>query len=277
MNKNIQTKIFFPAARKAAAVLAFSSLFFVACKKDHTDPNGGYPGKPAPVEATVVSGSGDISTQLASFRKLLGDSLNISLPGNPAGRREINWDGVPAQFSDPNAFPADFFNSIDPLFAAGRKRGLLYATNDSSMRVSTKAFIDIDSSYPSQFSPFSAPRMFARLGTNVSEVVFKLPGTLTAASVQGMGIVFIDVDDNSSTFMEFFNGGKSLGLFKAPVRTASSAFSFLGVFFPGEKVTRVRITSGNGILGKGLKDLSSGGSKDLVVMDDFFYTEPKAL
>jgi hypothetical protein len=48
------------------------------------------------------------------------------------------------------------------------------------------------------------------------------------------------------------------------------------VFFPDEKVTRVRITAGNGALATGVKDVTDGGSKDLVVYDDFFYNEPLA-
>ncbi|MEP7142566.1 MAG: hypothetical protein ABI707_06840 [Ferruginibacter sp.] len=75
--------------------------------------------------------------------------------------------------------------------------------------------------------------------------------------------------------MEYFAGTKSLGVYKA--KTAAQGFSFVVVSFPDEKVTRVKITSGNGFLGTGIKDISDGGLKDLVVMDDFLYDEPKQL
>ena len=53
---------------------------------------------------------------------------------------------------------------------------------------------------------------------------------------------------------------------------ASQSLSFLGVSFnAGERVGRVRITSGNAALGAAVND---GGATDLVVMDDFIYSEP---
>lgn len=271
LNLTRQTKLF----SMAGAAMLLTTVVLTGCKKDDGHPD--HPGKPVPVNATIVKGSGDISAQLAQFRTILGDSLNTTLPGNPAGRREINWDGVPATASDANPFPPDFFNSTDPAVGAGRKRGLVYLNNDNSLRVSSKNFVDVDSSYATQFRPFSAPRTFARLNNNVSDVAFKVAGTSTDAFVKGLGIIFSDVDDSHSTSLQFFNGNKSLGIYYAPVRSDNAGFSFLGVFFPDETVTRVKITSGNGALAAGSKDISNGGYKDIVVMDDFLYNEPKQI
>ena len=75
----------------------------------------------------------------------------------------------------------------------------------------------------------------------------------------------------------FFNGNKDLGTYGAQAKNGSANFSFLGVHFPNDKVTRIRISAGNGVLAAGIKDVSNGGNKDLVVYDDFFYDEPKPL
>ena len=60
-------------------------------------------------------------------------------------------------------------------------------------------------------------------------------------------------------------------------KAGAQGFSFVGVGFPDENITRVKITSGNAVLGSGVKDISNGGNYDLVVMDDFLYDEPKTL
>jgi len=58
-----------------------------------------------------------------------------------------------------------------------------------------------------------------------------------------------------------------------PGTTPSGSLSFLGVQFDGgELITRARITTGNSALGP-----SDGGGVDLVVMDDFVYSEPRSV
>ena len=248
------------------------AIMMSSCDKsnDYNEPKP--PAPPAP-QSTVVSASGDLTNALTQFRTLLGDVLNTT-PNQTSGRREINWDGVPANFTNADNFPFDFFNSTDAAAAAGRKRGLVYNNTGTSFRVDSTDFSELEASYAAQFDPFSGKRTFAYMANNVSIISFKIPGTNTDAFVKGFGLVFSDIDDANSTTLEFFNGSTSLGVFKAPVKGAANSFSFLGVHFPNEKITSVKITAGNGILGAGLKDISDGGSKDLVVMDDFFYNEP---
>lgn len=255
-----QAKIF-------AMLLAVAT--FTSCDKDDD-----YQAPPSPL-ATVIKAAGNenaIAGQLAQFRSLLGDSVN-NVPGKTSGRREINWDGVPATLTNNSNFPLDFFNSTDPAVGNGRKRGLVYL-DKGPLRLDSSSFSEIDASYAGEFIPFSQKKALISVTSNVSEIAFKVAGTNTDAFVKGFGIVFIDVDDPTSSYLEFFNGNKSLGQATAPVRNQAGGFSFLGVYFPNEKITRVKIVSGNAALAPGVKDLSDGGNKDLVVFDDFFYSEP---
>lgn len=259
------------------AVIIAAVALVPACKKD----NDGYGSKP-PVTPTVnaqqFKATGDstaIAGKLDEFRNTLGATLN-SAPGATGGRREVNWDGVPANLTNINGFPSDFFGGSDAALANGRKRGLLMTNTGTSFRVDSTDFSEVDASYADQFNRFSPKKLFVYMGNTVTECTFKVPGSTTDASIKGFGVIFNDVDDANSTSIEFFNGSKSLGVYKAS-QSPSGQFSLLGVFFPDEKITKVRITSGNGLLAAGAKDISSGGTKDLVVMDDFLYDEPKAI
>ncbi|MBC7850549.1 MAG: hypothetical protein H7Y31_12485 [Chitinophagaceae bacterium] len=258
------------------SVIALAALF-ASCDKNDDYDNGNPP--PPVFESTVVKIAGDSAGILGSvnqFRLILGDSVNLT-PNKTSGRREINWDGVPADLSNNSLFPVDFFNNTDPNGPAGRKRGLAYVNPGPGFRVDTSAFADIEPSYANQFTTFSRRRLFSPVATNVTEINFKIAGTNTDAFVKGFGLIFVDVDDANSTSIEFFNGNKSLGVFKVPVSGGPKRFSFLGVSFKNEKVTRVKITAGNAALAAGTKDITDGGTKDIVVMDDFFYDEPKTL
>ena len=69
---------------------------------------------------TVITSSGAIEADVAAFRTLLGNPNNLSAPGQqPGGRREVNWDGVPAELTNIDRFPNDLFNTTVT-------RGLLY-------------------------------------------------------------------------------------------------------------------------------------------------------
>ena len=87
--------------------------------------------------------------------------------------------------------------------------------------------------------------------------------------------MFTDVDLANTSSLQFFDSlGASLGSFSVPVGpTANASLSFLGVIFnAGEQIARVRITSGNTALGP-----TDALGIDVVVMDDFLYSEPRAV
>lgn len=258
-------------------LFAIAAVAFTGCSKNNSSTGGNVYPPPAPViNSQVFSVAGDstgIVARLNDFRAFAGDPVNTA-PGAVGGRREINWDAVPATFTNNNNFPLDFFGSSDPTLPNGRKRGLILIGN-TTFRVDSTDFSEVDPSYAAQFSPFSKNRLFAYMGNNVTQLSFKVPGTSTDAYIKGFAVIFSDVDVADVTTVEYFNGDRSLGVFKAA--PAPQGFSLVAVGFPDEKVTRVKITAGNGLLGAGVKDISDGGPKDLVVMDDFIYSEPQAL
>jgi hypothetical protein len=227
-----------------------------------------------PPVATIVSASGDITTKVDEFRSLLGSVLNTT-PGQTSGRRELNWDGVPDMYAT-QRIPTDFFNQVAPGSPTSLQRGFLYSP-DTDARISSNDFSDLEPTNATEFSTFSGSKSFSAISSNLWNVEFEVAGVRAAASVKGFGAVFSDVDEATSTTIEYFDGNRSLGVYKVPVRSAGTTLSFLGVYFPDEKVTKVRIRQGNAVVANGVKDVSAGGTKDLVIMDDFLYDEPKAL
>ena len=180
----------------------------------------------------------------------------------------MNWDGVAAANVNTDAFPGDFFNKTTKL-------GLLMSTPGTGLRVSDNDFADVNPAFGDAFNAFSPAKTFAAIGSNIVDVTFQVAAGTAAATVAGFGVVFADVDVAGATKIEAFDkAGKSLGKFDAPVRTDAAGFSFVGIKFDSPIIARVRITSGNGALGAQAQDVSSGGAADLVVMDDFLYSEP---
>jgi hypothetical protein len=228
----------------------------------------------------VIRASGDISQAVRQFQEALGGPLNNNEPEQQrTGRREINWDGVPANLTNNAGFPGDFFNSSDPAAPPARRRGAeFFAGAEGAFEVSDRNFADIDPSYSREFDSFSPRKTFMVLGGNTLETRFLDVDAPTPALVKGFGVVFSDVDKTGSAKIELFgDNGLRLGTLTAPRRSDNRGLSFVGVVFDRPIITSALITSGEAALGPGVKDISSGGDKDLVVMDDFIYGEPIAI
>ncbi len=240
--------------------LCLLTAVFAGCEKDKND------------DVIVFQATGDISGRIEAFRQQLGSTLNTT-PGAIGGRREINWDGVPASLLG-KPLPPDFFNNTDPGAPASSQRGLVYEPGEGTFQVSNENFNEVNPLAAGQFGAFSGTQVFTNTSSNLWDVGFEIPGQAIDASVKGFGIVFADIDIENNTSLEFFNGNKSLGKFYAPVQQAGSKFSFLGVYFKNERITRVKVQHGNGLLNTGEKDITNGGPKDLVILDDFLYDEP---
>ena len=225
-----------------------------------------------------------IQATVDQFRTDLGGANNGVGGSFISGRREINWDGVPDSFSEPNNFPVNFFNvnsprgvifnSIEDATGAALNQFAVSSTTASGVPV---RFGNINTSYSTIFQTFSAQRLFMPRNTHMMEVSFFIPGTKIPATVSGFGVVFADVDSatggNRSLIRVYGPDGTQLSAASAPV--ADNGLSFVGISFnAGERIARVVIESGNAALSSTNSDGVNG--VDVVAMDDFIYGEPRA-
>ncbi|MBC7878461.1 MAG: hypothetical protein H7Y59_14925 [Anaerolineales bacterium] len=244
-------------------LLLFAAIFMSSC--------GGAP-KPQ-----VITGAGDITSSIEQYRALLGAN-NGDSPGTkgPDGYREINWDGLPDEFSAPYFYVSDFFNGPE----APRARGIVLNTPGEGLMVSADSdnpngtlprFGNINPQYVDIFKTFSEERLFSPLGSNLVVMTFFVPGTNTPATIRGFGAVYTDVDTAHTAFEYFDVDGNSLGSFETPI--ADNGLSFLGVAFDEAIVYRVEVKYGTGALGPddGTEDT------DVAVMDNFIFGEPQAV
>ena len=226
-------------------------------------------------QPSVFTAACDITAALTDFRTSLG-SLNANVVGEQnGGRREVNWDAVPPAFTNTVTFPGDFFNqNFSP-----RARGVVFSTGGTGLSVSDNDFRFINPAYDAQFNSFSPIRTFSAIGSAESRVDFFVAGTQTPARSTGFGVVFSDVDELGSASIKLLGvNGNSLGVYQAP--PCPEGFSFVGVQFPTPLVAAIDIRSGHGPLGPDAADVSDrdhGPARDLVIMDDFVYGEPRAI
>jgi hypothetical protein len=238
------------------------------------------PASAAPV-VTQATGANAAAIQGAvdAYRNSLGTN-NAAGPAAATGRREINWDGVPDDRSAPSFMPEGQF----------RPRGALFTTPGLGVQVSGDddndggnpdadpdqvEFTNLNATYATAFAPFSPERLFAPVGSNVTDVEFVVPGSDTPAVTNGLGVVFTDVDQAGPTKIELLDAdGASLGTYPVPAAGGDESLSFLGIALdPGVRAASARITTGTAALGD--PDVTQGGSADVVVMDDFIYGEPQ--
>jgi len=232
----------------------------------------------------------DILDTVNAFRAALGNPDNGNNGPQATGHREINWDGGGATNGTPAVTPFPVFQNT---------RGATFTTPGSGLTqtpisggtidiapniLGTQGSLSaINGTYATAFDTFSPVRLFVPLDSNVTDGTFSLPGSLGAvpATVKGFGVVFTDVDLANSSSLQFFDAqGNSLGTFNAPCASGTpctptdGGLSFLGVLFTSEEVARVRIVNGNTALGP--NDNPVGGI-DVVALDDFLYSEPRAV
>ena len=224
-------------------------------------------------DVQIVGATGDITAAVAAYRELLG-ALNPNQPGEqPGGRREINWDGVPAALTNVDNFPGNFFNVNSP-------RGVLFTTDGTGFRNTNNGFVDVNAHYAGEFNTFSPAKLFVAVGGTVTDIQFVVAGSNTPATVTGFGSVFADVGRANSTTIEYFDlNGHRLLQVKAPRRSDEKGLSFVGAVFDARIVARVRITSGDTPIGANSFDhvKGAGPKSDIVAMDDFIYGEPRAI
>ena len=240
------------------------ALVMTGCGKDSvTAPSSG-------PQATVYSATGNITARVDEFRNALGPSNGGAAGEQPAGRREISWDGAAANpFNNRNDFPADFFNTT-------ARNGAVFTTAGTGFRNDSTLFVDLNPAYAAQFNVFSPTKVFAPIGSHQLDHLFQVAGQPTPAVSRGFGIVFSDVDMADKTTIQLFDRhGNTLGTYAAPVRSDAAGLSFVGVTFTDALIARVRITLGTGALGAGVNDVTAGGTVDLVVLDNLIYGEPR--
>ncbi|MGV3520521.1 hypothetical protein [Luteitalea sp.] len=215
------------------------------------------------------------------FRADLGGANNGTVATTFAnGRREVDWDAV----ADGNASPAYIAGD------AFRSRGAVFTTPGTGFQVSMDGdappdpdtdqvrFSNLHPSYGLNFTTFSAQRLFTSVGSRVTDVTFRVPGTNSPATVKGFGVVFTDVDTADLTIVEFFDErGLRLGppFFSVSALPSPGGLSLVGVSFdaPTERIARVRIRAGEVDIAAAFED----GPFDVVAIDDLIYSEPRLL
>ncbi len=225
-----------------------------------------------------------IQSTVQKFRDALGGQNNDNNGPATSGRREINWDGL-------NGAATATTPPVTPFNAFLNTRGAQFTTPGTGLTQATAsglATLFNNPTYSGTFSAFSNFRLFAPVGSTITDTVFFVPGSsgTVKAAVTGFGAVFTDVDQpngsgpgekqgnrKASTLIQYFGAdGQLLFSSVVPASPGDGRFSFFGGVFEDARIASVRIITGDVAPGP-----NDDPATDIVVMDDFIYGEPKEL
>ena len=222
------------------------------------------------VSATSPDADG-LEESFELFCDLLGgdnNMNNVKKNGIKDGHHQINWDGENVPFD----MPGDFF-AIDVT------RGCTIRSDSNEFRVSNPMdgsddlFDSINRGAAKDFQTFSAKRLFTSVKENEFTIDFSQPGFVNPATVEGFGAVFVDVKEDHKTKMTFYAESGCI-IAEEYVKPSAEGLSFLGAFSGSSKFPIFKVEV---VLGEEAIDHGDSKHDDIVVMDDFLYSEPQAL
>lgn len=206
----------------------------------------------------------------------------------------IGWDGVKLDGTDanPNTRVIDSGKTVEIPVDRFKNVGAIFA---DPYTVSGDGFASVNPSTADQFLAFSPSNVFAMFDPrdgqfddrNIQQS-FVLPGTNTGAGTRGFGAIFVDVEQDGSSSIEYFgkdasNNKVSLGKYYV-TPSANGEAQFLGVLFDSAVIAEIEITvgskalfsfDGNLIKAFGAENLYQ--NIDLAVTDDFLFAVPETL
>ncbi len=249
------------------------SLMFVAV---------GVLGLVAPVAGQITRSTtgafrADLAGAIGLFRADLGP-LNPYLPRSfLTGRREIDWDDLPATLATPNLLSGTHYNAVSP-------RGVVLSTPGTGLLVSAAIgdgtgvavnFGDVNPAYLTGLMPYSGERMMAAQGSVRTTIDFVIPGTTLPALSRGFGAVFADVDEFGPTRVQYFDASGFMLLdLPVPATRGEATYSFVGASFASPVVASVRILAGTVPLNATSSSVFGLPTVDVVAIDDLIFGEP---
>lgn len=240
-------------------------------------------------ETTVFSGANDSTlTAFNNFKAAIKTATTTD--GN-----SINWDAVKLDGTDanPNTKVIHSGKTVEIPVDRFKSRGVIFA---DPYTVSSDGFQTANPATAGQFPAFSVENTFAMFDPKDGQFEdrniqqrFVLANTDTQAGTRGFGAIFVDVEQEGSSSIEFFgkdaaNEKVSLGKYYVKPGAKSGEAQFLGVLFDAPVISEVELTlgakalfsfDGNSVKSFGAEDLTK--NTDLVVTDDFFFAVPEAL